>query len=1206
MQRQRRFSSLQAIVISLVVLSAITIVGLAFFIVRSQGIAQGLNTLTILSIVLGTILGMLTLMLNFFQWHASLDKSQQQTPSEPHLLKPPTPNPNPPPVTTITPPPDNPTVAATAVLPPLTSVADQPSQIDWGEAPNIERFYGRVQELAELKQWIEQDHYQVVALLGMSGVGKTTLASTLAQHISANFDYVFWRSVQNAPPLESILSRCILFLSDQQQLDLPVETDQQIALLINYLRKHRCLLILDNWESLLKSGNQAGYYLDGYEGFGRLVEQVGTIRHKSCLLLTSREKPRELPRLEGKTGPVRSMVLAGLAEAEAQKILEDEGLFATGETWSKFIALYAGNPLALKLVSEPIRELFRGDVAAFLAEGEALTGDIRELLNQQFQRLSALEREIMYWLAIEREAVSLSTLHENIVHPVSKGDLLEGLKSLRRRSMLETSSTASFALQPLVMEYVTARLIKQVAEEIYQTTPNLLHSHALLKAQARDYVRHSQAQLILAPLAADLLSTLGKAESEKKLKLLLAQLLETNTPASYAAGNVLNLLIQLDVNLRGYDFSHLTIQQANLQGVTLPDVNFSFATFARSIFTETFGNILSVAFSPDMQLLAAGTANGEVELWRLPDGIPLLTLQGHIDWVRCAVFSPDGKMIASGSDDQTIRLWNSTTGQNLKTLAGKNGRIYAVTFSPDSHTVASGGDDQAVSLWEVASGRCLKVLRHHNNRIRSIAFSPDGKLLASGGDDQQVKLWDVGTGVYLQTLQKQCGQIYSVAFSPDGQILATGSKDQTVRLWDITTGQCFKVLQGHRSNIQAIAFSPDGSLIVSGSEDQTVRLWDMSTGQCLKTLQGHSNRVRSVAFGADGATIASGSDDQTVRLWDAKTAQRLKTLQGHSNWIYATIFSPDGSTIVSGSDDQHIHLWDVSTGKALSTLRGHSGWIYTLAFSSDGQTIASGSDDRTIRLWDASSGQSLKTLRGHNGRIRSVAFHPTDNILISGSDDQTIRLWETMTGQCLKTLQGHSDRIRTVAFSRDGSTIASGGEDQTIRLWYSSTGQHFQTLKGHVGRIWAAAFSPDDSLLASGGDDQKLHLWDAHSGKCLDTLQGHSGRIYSIAFSPDGNRMASGSEDQTIRLWDAESHQCLTILEGHTSRIRSVAFNPDGDTLVSGSHDGTIKLWDLQSGTCQQTLRSDRPYERMNITGVKGLTPAQKANLLILGAIEES
>jgi WD40 repeat protein len=78
----------------------------------------------------------------------------------------------------------------------------------------------------------------------------------------------------------------------------------------------------------------------------------------------------------------------------------------------------------------------------------------------------------------------------------------------------------------------------------------------------------------------------------------------------------------------------------------------------------------------------------------------------------------------------------------------------------------------------------------------------------------------------------------------------------------------------------------------------------------------------------------------------------------------------------------------------------------------------------------------------------------------------------------------------------------------------------------------------------------------------------------------------------------------LHTLTGHTNCVKSVAFTPDGATMVSSSADETIRHWSVASGQCLQTLRSDRPYERMNITGITGVTAAQKQALKALGAVE--
>jgi WD40 repeat protein len=70
--------------------------------------------------------------------------------------------------------------------------------------------------------------------------------------------------------------------------------------------------------------------------------------------------------------------------------------------------------------------------------------------------------------------------------------------------------------------------------------------------------------------------------------------------------------------------------------------------------------------------------------------------------------------------------------------------------------------------------------------------------------------------------------------------------------------------------------------------------------------------------------------------------------------------------------------------------------------------------------------------------------------------------------------------------------------------------------------------------------------------------------------------------------------------------VWGVALSADGQTVASGSLDGTVKLWDTASFSVLRTLRPDRRYERMDITGLTAVTTAQKAALLALGAVEQA
>lgn len=478
---------------------------------------------------------------------------------------------------------------------------------DWGEAIDVSVFYGRTEELTKLKQWIIQERCRLVVMLGMGGIGKTALSVKLTEKISGEFEYVIWRSLRNAPLLRDLLTDIIRFLSDEREMDLPENAGERTSRLIGYLHEHRCLLVLDNVETILCNGGLAGYYREGYEGYGELFRRMGEEPHQSAVVLTSREKPKELASLAGIALPVRSLALSGLTKVEGQEILKSRGLCGSQSEWQTLVEYYTGNPLALKIVATTIEELFDGNVAEFLEQNITVFGDIRDLLEQQFNRLSNLEKEIMYWLAISREPVALTELREDIVLPISQSRLLEALQSLGRRSLSEKSASC-FTLQPVVMEYVSEQLVEQVCEEIATVKIALFRSHALLKAQAKDYVRETQVRLILKPVIDGLLTIFSsKRHIEARLTQILSILREKSPrEPGYAGGNILNLLCQMETDLSGYDFSYLTVWQAHLQCADLHQVNFTHANLAKSVFAEVLSSTLSVAFSPNGKLLVTG------------------------------------------------------------------------------------------------------------------------------------------------------------------------------------------------------------------------------------------------------------------------------------------------------------------------------------------------------------------------------------------------------------------------------------------------------------------------------------------------------------------------------------------------------------------------------------------------------------------------
>lgn len=1098
---------------------------------------------------------------------------------------------------------------------------------DWGEAVDVDTFWGREEEIFKLEQWIVGDsshqRCRLVAVLGMGGIGKTVLAAQVAKKVQKNFDYLIWRSLNNAPPIGDILTELLRFLPKDAELDLPDNDNSKILRLIDVLRKHRCLVILDKVEAVLRSGEgkayeRAGEYQPGYEKYGYFFKKVAEAAHESCLLLTSREKPKQVAILEGKNLPVKVLHLLGLNQEEARAILKDKGFSCSDAQLSELVERYSGNPLALKMVATTVYDLFSNNIAEFLNQihqETAVYGDIRSLLDQQFNRLSELEKQLMYWLAIHREYVSLTELKVNLVTPEPAIRVLEAVESLLRRSLIEKEADSGrFRSLSVVMEYVTEQLIEKIYQEMSQgNCLGFVDSYPLMKARSLDYIRKTQERLILEPVKKKLLSVFGKG-LESKLRRLIANLQQQSPlQKGYAAGNLINLLRQLQigksqVNLSGRDFSNLAISQAYLKDVNLQDTSFTNADLKGSVFTETLSSLVSVRFSPNGEYFATGAINGEFRLWRTSDTTQLRIYSGHTAWVWAFAFSPDSQILASGSADYTVKLWDVYTGECLHTFKEHTNKVYSIAFSRQGNILASASEDQTIKLWDVNTRNCWKTLEDHTDSVWSVTFSPtQDHLLASSSADSTIKLWNINTGECLKTFKGHTSEVYSVSFSPDGQTLASSSEDHTVKLWDISTGKNHNLLNNQSKLVYSLRFSPDGKILASCGEDRTITLWDIHTSECLRILQGHNSQIWAIAFSPDGRTLISSSDDQTARLWDVETGNCLNVLQGYTRDVYSVVFSPDRQILASGSDDCTIRVWDLRTGEC-HPIGKHQGRIRSVAFSPNGQILASGGGDNTIKLWDiknVGNTKSIRTLKGHNNWVWTVVFSPDGQTLASSSEDRTVRIWNTHTGECLKVLEGHSHWVWTVAFSPEGQTIASGSADSTVKLWDVSTGKCIKTLTNHKNLVWSVAFSPNGQFLASGSEDKTARLWNLSTGECHKILEGHTKQVYTVAFSPDGQTLASGSGDKTIKLWQVGTGDCLdTLTRGHTAAIRSVAFSFDGQFLASGSEDENIQLWDAHKCSRLRQFKSDRLYERMEITGITGLTDAEKSSLKALGAIE--
>lgn len=299
---------------------------------------------------------------------------------------------------------------------------------------------------------------------------------------------------------------------------------------------------------------------------------------------------------------------------------------------------------------------------------------------------------------------------------------------------------------------------------------------------------------------------------------------------------------------------------------------------------------------------------------------------GPLAPITAVAFSPDNQLLAAGSYGQVI-VWDLAKAQPIKQLTNVLGAVNDLRFSPKGDVLAVGGGQPSAKgdlrLYQTSDWKLLGALRGHDDTVMSISFSPDGSQLASASFDHSVRLWDVKTFATIKEYHHHSDFVYAVAFSPDGKRLVSASKDRTVQLFEKDTAKSVFTFGGMNDDVMAVAFHPDGKSVISSGFETGIFWWNTQTGEKIKTQGGHGVAVHELAFSKDGKRAISAGADRTVRTWDGAAGTPVKVFPIGSV-TYSVAISPSAKFIASGSFDGLVRLWDEASARHLVTLLAYA------------------------------------------------------------------------------------------------------------------------------------------------------------------------------------------------------------------------------------------------------------------------------------------
>ncbi|QEI42171.1 hypothetical protein BMF77_02777 [Dolichospermum sp. UHCC 0315A] len=314
-------------------------------------------------------------------------------------------------------------------------------------APQIINFHNRETELQTLFYWILNQNAHLISILGLSGIGKTTLVKRFIDLHQQKFDAIVWRSLKFPQSLNLLLDD----LLKHHKLDSLPTINDKLKRLFDIFTNKKFLIILDDLQNIFIPSQFAGKYQPEYQDYQTLFKMITETQHQSSVILISQEQCPEMECLDEELYPIKSLELSGLDNPE---VLKNTGL-KNKDSWLKLIKLYQGNLFYLKSISILIHKNYDDQVADFLAENTLhITNQMQSHFYETFHHLSPQEQQIVLELSKFENPISREELRQSL--NLSSVDFNNGLQSLQQRYLVTKikEDRILFKLSPVFQEYV--------------------------------------------------------------------------------------------------------------------------------------------------------------------------------------------------------------------------------------------------------------------------------------------------------------------------------------------------------------------------------------------------------------------------------------------------------------------------------------------------------------------------------------------------------------------------------------------------------------------------------------------------------------------------------------------------------------------------------------------------------------------------------
>jgi WD40 repeat protein len=576
---------------------------------------------------------------------------------------------------------------------------------------------------------------------------------------------------------------------------------------------------------------------------------------------------------------------------------------------------------------------------------------------------------------------------------------------------------------------------------------------------------------------------------------------------------------------------------------------------------ELTGSVLHASLNADESLLLAYSANGQVVLFDVATGDPLLDYNHDLE-VRGATLLRDGAAVVSWSEDGTIRQTDVATGAILSEITAGS-VIEGAIVDETENRILTWTLDGRVTVWRLSLGSAV-IQYSHDATVLGAAWNADETRVFSWGEDETARVYDIRTSE--EIVLPHDAWVAGARFDQNERRLMTWDYDGNIRLWPITAREqaAALVLQRDQALIFDAVFSTDEQRILANSAAGVAFVWDIS--QDLPTVtelrHGFGQSVGVALWDQDQDRVLTTSVDGSARIWDLNYVMREHVL-AHQDFVQGATWGQDNSRVLTWSNDSTARIWQAGT-KAEPIILPHEAPVAGARFNADETQVLTWAWDGTVALW-STDGEMQASIR-HPSFVQGARFGADETQVLSWSQGGDLNLWDTTTGE--QIIMQQAGPIIGARFNADETHILAWGRQDHLALWDAATGQviHQLTTNGAIG---GAAFSADEGIISAWGINGTIYAWDTANGDPLYTAQ-HDAAIKGAVWSADKTRLLSWSNDNTVREWNVATGE-ETHRKNFNHQIGGALYDQAETRVLLHQEGGTnwtrgsAYIWDMTS-----------------------------------------